>query len=285
MMIGVLFLAACQKEVSVDTGGNPGSGGGGGGSTTGDLLVKVVQKSGADTSETVYQYDASKRLLQESLKGVSQGQGFTLSTRVVRNASGIITNVIQKSDDFAAQGIDSIVSVITYDAAAGRYTKRITTIELFGFEVIDSTIAVYNAAGQIIREESYLISPLLGTGAEITSRSEYVYDAAGNPVELRLSAADPTSGTPLELVGTNKFTYDTKTSPLKLSIGEAFAFGRSTMVAANNPVKDEFLDATTPANNFTFNYVHTYNTKNKPVTTVGTETPGGAVTNITYTYQ
>lgn len=284
LALAVLVLASCQKETSLDSGGNPGSGGGGT-TGTGDLLVKVTTKTGADSTVTTYEYDASKRVVREVMNGVTGGQAYYNDLRLVRTASGIITEVIQKNDQMVAQGLDSVITKLTYDNASGRYTNRVSEISVFGFTITDSAVAVYDGSGKLIREDGYLISPLLGAGPALATKYDFTYDAAGNITEMKISSSDPTTGGPMTLQAIEKFTYDAKTSPLKLSIGEAFAMTSHTLASPNNPVKLDYQNAVTPAGNFSIDYTFTYTTKNKPATSKGTQTPGGAVSTITYFYK
>lgn len=281
-IVGIVF-ASCQKEVSF--GDNGGTGGGGGGGTTGDLLAKIVTKEGADSTVIEYEYDAAKRLIREKISGISQGSSIENDLRIVRNGAGIITHTIQKTPDLIAQGIDSAVTRVNYNTGTQRYTSRVVEISLFGISVIDSTVFVYDGAGKIIREDDYLYNPAFGALPLLSVKTEYVNGASGI-TQTNINYSDPSTGGPFELLATYKNTYDTKVSPLILPAGEAAAIVRMDFSATANATKVEYTDVKNGSNN-NYNLViaYTYNSKNKPLTAIITQTPGNAVSNSTFYYK
>src|SRR6185295_2855120 len=112
-----IILFSCQKEVSFGNGSGSGGGTGGGGST-GNTLVKTVAKTGTDSVVTTYSYNASKKLINQTIVGMQQGTDLGNEYRYYRNASGIITSYTQINPNLVVVGIDSVTTIVHYDAAA-----------------------------------------------------------------------------------------------------------------------------------------------------------------------
>jgi hypothetical protein len=271
------IFVSCQKEIS-DGSGNPNVPP----TTSGDLLVRAVQKEGSDSVVVVFAYDASKRLINENITGISQGVDVTNNTRLVRNASGIITQVVQKSPAFQPFGIDSVVTQVFYSNS--RYTHSILQFSFLGITTKDSTVLQYDAAGKVTRQDTY--QQLAGiTPMQLLQRVEFTYDANGNVLQIKDYSFDPGSATG-NLEGITTYTYDNKVNPIRLSTpGEAFIINRSDMSAVNNPITARIEDATNQVNTVNLTYAFTYNAKNKPATAVITQNPGSIVSNATFTYQ
>ena len=275
----IVILASCQKEID----NAPGSGGGGGGGgTTDQKLIRIGSRSGADTSTTDYGYNAAGKLIRQYTSGVDQGTAFFIELKFNRNASGIITSVVFKSDQFASLGIDSVVKVVKYNTATSRYTGTTTAVTIFGFDLKDSSIFTYDGSGKIIQEESFSADPNTGIYQK-TSKDVFTYLASGNVGNEKYFEWDDISST---YILSEEYTdeYDTKVSPLQMGI-EAILIGDLVYAATNNLTKSIYVDATDPSNNETTAIVYTYNTANKPATAIATATPGGTVTNVNYTYQ
>jgi len=276
-----VFLFSCQKEVDYANGNNnSGGGGGGGGGTQGTTLVKTVSKNGTDSVVTVYTYNANKKLINEKITGKSQGIDVSNEYKYYRNASGIITRYVQINATLAAQGIDSVTTMVNYNSSSSRYTSTVSLITYSGFTVLDSTVFVYDGSGKVTESDLYLGIPLLGS-YDLAVKFKYVYAANGNISQYDIY--DLTSGTE-EHVATTKNTFDTKTSPIIFN-NEAFAIGHPDWVSVNNATKVELLDLTDPTNNYTMAITYTYNGTNRPATSVNTTMPGSIVDNVTYYYQ
>ena len=279
-----LTVASCQKELSFDDNG--GSGGGGGGGTTGDLLAKVVSASGGETVISEYEYDATKRLIREKVSGNIQGQNIGDDYLIVRNASGIITKTVQKNQELILQGIDSAVAVIHYNPATQQYQSRVADLSFFGLATTDSTVFIYDGSGKLVRSDDYISNAALGPDYVLFAVTDYSYSASG-VTETRFSVGDPANpGAAPELAGKVNYEYDSKISPLILPNGEAAAILRMDLVAVANATRYSYTDIISAgANNFDVTYVYTYNSNDKPVSSVSTENPGNIVWNITYTYK
>jgi hypothetical protein len=276
-ILTTIFLFSCQKEGDFSNG-NGGSGGGG---TSGTLLVKTVSKTGSDSVVTVYTYNSNKKLINEKRVGMSAGIDEGNEYRYYRNASGIITRYVQINAVLATSGIDSVTTIVHYNASSSRYTSTVQEISLSGFSVLDSSVFVYDANGKVIRSDLYQSIPLSGSGYDLTEKLKYTYAANGNISQYDIY--DASSGTD-DLIATVKYTFDTKTNPLILN-GEAFAIGHPDWVSVNNGTNVEIIDITDPSNNQTIIFTYTYNNANRPVTAVSTQNPGAIVRNYTFYYQ
>ncbi len=282
IVIAVLSIcfSSCQKELSFDDNGGPVTG------TSGDLLTKIVSVSGTETNTTEYEYDSEKRLIREKITGTSQGTDIGNDLRVIRNASGIITSTIQKNQLLIAQGIDSALSIVYFNSSAKQYTAIVTDISTVGFSAVDSTSFVYGTDGKVMRQDEYLIGPLLGPLPILSIVTEFSYGAAGK-VEMRQSSnLFLNAGALPTLAAIGKYSYDTKLSPLTIPNGEAAVILRTDYSATSNITNYEYTDiATGGLSSFRLSAVYTYNSKNKPATGVTTLTPGDLKTNLTYFYQ
>lgn len=277
-----IILFSCQKEIHFGNGN--GSGGGSGGGTTGNTLVKTVSKTGTDSVVTVYTYNSNKKIINQKITGIQQGTDAGNEYKYYRNTSGIITRYVQINANFISAGIDSVITIVHYDAASSRYTSTVTDISLFGFTVTDSTVLVYDAAAKVTRTDVYQSIPLIG-GYDLSLKTKYTYAANGNVAQLDIY--DATSGTDV-LASTIKYSFDAKTSALNVSnmfinLNEAFAIGHGDWVSVNNATKVEIIDVTTPANSQTSNVTYTYNSNNRPAT--GVNTRGTIVDNLFFYYQ
>lgn len=272
-------LTACQKEISSEDGGGTGNSNG---NSVGELLIKSVAKTGPDSLVTTYTYDASKRLIREFMKGKQNGQDFENDIRLIRDVSGIITQVIQKNPQFQAMGLDSAISKLYYDAGSSRYTARSTELALAGFSSVDSTVFIYNLNGLLIKQETYNGSPALGFPMSVNVKFEFTYSAEGNLIKNQSYSYDATTSS-WELISVIDNGFDTKVNPLKLSSTEAAALLRPDWCSPNNANSVNFQDLATGLASFSMTASYTYNTQNKPATSQSTRQ--GVTTNTVFYYQ
>jgi hypothetical protein len=272
------YLFSCQKEI--DWGfPNPGT-------IASQLLVKIKSKTGTDTTQIDYTYDASKRLIREKTTGFSGGVNLDNDLVIKRNSSGIITITVQKAATLIAAGIDSIETKYNYDAATSKYTSSVFQLAIPGLSVLDSAVYTYDGAGRISKDEHWLqttglpipIPPIL------TARNTYTYSSDGkNLLGVATDAAIP-PGTPLSPATAQVFTVDGKVNPL-IILNEAVLLSRVGLFSASNPSKSIVTNTIDPSQDFTMDYVYKYNSANKPDSSYGTRTPGGIVTAAKYYYQ
>lgn len=260
-------LFSCQKEVT-DIFNNSGS-------SSGTQLVKVISKSGSDSSAMTFGYNASKKLTDLNSFSVTSGTTSSFSMRAVRNAQGIIQKVIIKSDQYQQYGLDSVITVVGYQA--GHYSTEVTTIDLGGMTVADSVYLTYDAGGRVIKEESFFVA--LGS-ADTMSKTEYTYNG-NNIATMKTYSYDPSTSS-YTLIDTYTYDqYDDKQSPMYFG-NDAFVFGSPLFDSYNNPLKSsESVLGTTQ----TYTITYTYNSANKPATASSIIQPGNTTATGTYYYQ
>lgn len=272
-----LVFVSCQKEIDWGLGGsnNPNM-----------LLVKIKSKTGTDTTQLEYYYDASKRIIREKTTGMSGGTSLENDLVINRNSSGIITTTVQKAAALIAAGIDSIETRFNYNTGTSKYTSSVFVLAIPGFAVTDSAVYNYDGSGRITGDDHYLLvsglpiplPPVLGL------KNYYIYSASGSNMDSIKQNAATTPGGPLTPVSSQAYSFDTKINPL-IILNEAILLGRTGFYNTNNTKKATVTNTITPANDFTMDYTYKYNLVGKPDSSYGTRTPGGAVTASKYFYQ
>lgn len=271
-------LASCQKEIDWGLGG--------GTTPANKMLVKISSKTGTDSTILEYFYDANKRLIREKTAGIAAGQNLDNDLTIARNSSGIITQTVQKAAALTAAGIDSVVTRYNYSTATSRYTSSVFALSIAGFGVLDSAVYTYDASGRISKDEHYLqitgspipLPPIL------SARNTYTYSADGkNLLSVATDAAIPPATT-LTPATAQTYTVDAKANPLIIA-NEAVLLNRTGLYNANNSTKAVVTNTVDPTQDFTMDYTYKYNSSNKPDSSYGTRTPGGAVTASKYFYQ
>lgn len=271
-----LFLYSCQKEIDWGLGNNANS----------KLLVRIKSQTGTDTTQIDYYYDANKKITREKTTGVSAGNSLDNDLFINRNASGIITNTVQKAAALIAVGIDSVVTRFNYDAATSKYTSSVFDLAIPGFAVTDSAVYTYDAGGRISTDAHYLLIGGLPIPLPpvLALKNYYIYSASGNNLDSIKQEATTTPGGPLSLVSTQAFKFDIRTNPLIIK-NEAILTGRTGLYNANNSTKASVANVIDPTQDFTMDYTFKYNSANKPDSSIGTRSPGGVITVTKYYYQ
>jgi len=265
--ISVVFLTSCQKEINGDFNtGNNNSG----------LLAKIGSKAGTDTTTTTFGYNSSQKLVSISTDGTSSGQSVNSSQRFVRNSQGIVTSIVSKSPSLAQYGLDSVVTVLHMDGA-GKYSSRVTTIDLIILIIKDSVALTYSG-NNVASEVEFLDD---GTGYQEFGKTEYTY--AGNNISSAKVSSTDDNGVYQGDYSVLNYTYDNKVSPLVMG-NEAIAIGYSNFFSANNVAKVVLDVPSDPSQNATATNTYTYNAANKPVTGISVDS-GGDSSKDTYTYQ
>jgi len=272
-----IFLFSCQKES--DFANRDSNGGGGGGVVTGTRLIKMVFKSGTDSSVNLYKYNSSGKLIGITTTGNDAGSPIDTKKIFERNSQGIIQKIIIKDAELVQYGLDSLVTNVHYDATTARYTSWTIVIDVFGTVTRDSAALIYNTGGKVISELGYSDN---GTGNYIlTTKFDYTY--SGNNLVSR-KAFSYGSGTFLEdFTITDEF--DTKESPLILG-NEAFVIDANSIgpyYSANNISKETVTYPVDPTEILTIAY--TYNSSNKPGSAIFNFQPDNTTVNVTYYYQ
>jgi len=266
LVISTLF--SCEKEVDF---ANAGAGNGG---SSDVLLQKLVSKSGLDSSTLEFGYNSSKNLVTLNTIDVTSGTTSVTQERVERNSQGIIQRLIIKDEQYQQVGLDSVVTVMEY--SSGRYTSKVTMLDLGIVIFRDSVALIYDAQGKVITERIY---DDLATGSyEENSKIEYTY-SGNNIATIKQYSYD---GTTYSLVVTYSYDeYDNKVSPMNIGF-DAFVFDAPALYSANNPTKSSIADS---GSSQTFTTTYTYNSANKPLTGTSIIQPGNSIATATYYYQ
>lgn len=268
-----LFLLSCQKEADFANGTNNGGGGG----TAGTLLKRIVSKSGSDSSQMVFGYNSSQKLVTLDITSVSGGVSAMIRERAVRDAQGIIQKLIIKSDQYQQYGIDSVVTIMQY--SSGRYTSKVTTIDIVVAVLKDSISLIYDASGRVVSERSY--SDFASGSYEEIGKIDYTY-SGNNIATIKSYNYDPTTPS-YELAETYTYDeYDSKVSPFSLG-NEGFVFDSPAFYSANNPTKSSIAFTGINTENYTTTY--TYNSADRPLTASSNVQPGNLTITGTYYYQ
>lgn len=269
-ILSALFLFSCQKEAGFSGSNN------GGGSNSGGLLKKLVSKSGSDSSVLAFGYNSSQKIITLNTTITSGGTSTLIQERAERNAQNIIQKIIIKSDQYQQAGLDSVTTVMQY--SSGRYTAKVTTIDLVVFVYRDSVALIYDAAGKVITEKSY--TDFGSSSYKETGKIEYTY--SGNNLATIKNYTYDASSSSYSLDETYTYDqYDNKISPM-FAGNEAFVFDSPFFYSSNNPTKSTYTATGNPTQNYTITY--TYNTANKPVTASSNIQPGNITSTGTYYY-
>jgi len=273
----VVVLFSCQKEIDWGTGGGAVS----------QTLFRIKSTTGAtDTTQIDYFYDVNKRLARELTNGIGNGQNLNNDLTITRNSSGIIIKTVQKAATLLAAGIDSVVTIYNYNTGTSKYTYSYFDLTVATITVRDSAVYTYDAGGRISKDEHYLqVTGLpIPLPPTLTARNTYTYSADGkNLLGIASDAAIPPATT-LSPATAQTYTFDTKVNPL-IILNEAVLLGRVGFFNANNSTKTVVTNTIDPTQDFTMDYTYKYNSANKPDSSYGTRTPGGAVTAVKYFYQ
>lgn len=188
----VIIFVSCQKEIDWGLGN---------GSTT-QKLIRIKSKTGTDTTQIDYFYDAAKRIIREKTTGIAGATNLDNELIINRNSSGIITKTVQIAAALIAVGIDSVVTRYNYNTGTSRYTSSVVALAIPGIAVTDSAVYTYNSGGRIISDAHYLqIGGLpIPLPALLSLKNNYVYSASGtNLVNIQQEAVS-TPGDPLSPV-------------------------------------------------------------------------------------
>ncbi len=281
----IICLSSCQKEL-VDPAGENGTGSGSGGgsnNSNGDLLVKGVSITGADTTIINLKWDSNKRLSQYLSTGRTNGIATNSRTDITRESNGNIKKMIN-SPMGAGGSFDSTVSYVYYQPGTSKlsYVKDINYA--VGFTFSDSALITYNAAGKISVKEIYFENFITGAMMK-QSKSSYTYDAQGNLITNTTLTADPNTGIYAPgFVITN--SYDSHLAPASFGDEAFIVRGLSEeSVSANHLIKKvqtgSALDITLTMSQFQFN---SYNRPTAEVIAF-TPVPPGYTLKVTYYYQ
>jgi hypothetical protein len=272
LVISCFALFSCQKEVD----GTLSNGGSNNGGTSGTKLTKTLEKLGGDSLSTVYRYNSSGKIIGVDMVGVDAGQPYDYYLTYVRNNSGIIQKQIIKSSDLVQFGVDSVLSLVSYDAASNKYKSAVSNLSLFGIPIIDSIVFQYDGSGRLITEIDYSD---VGFGYLPSWKRVYTYNGSNLGTEKYYSFDINTNNYTLDYTAT--YEYDTKINPLQF-VADAAILNLEPFYSANNITKLTYVTSD-PADNFVSTVNYTYNSTNRPLTDV--TTTASEVTTTSYYYQ
>lgn len=266
-----LAFASCTKEKSFEdeTGMGPG-----GDNSDGALLTRIVIQMGSDSATTSFGYDAGNRLVTETNKGdLSIVSGDSVQ-RATRDAQGIIQTIALYPDRFSNDHIDY---TLRYDAAAKRYTAKLTFDGNGNVE--DSIAYTYDGSGRITAQEAFVN---FGGGFEPIGKETIEYDANGNVRQV--TTAEYEAGT-LKNTAEMVMEYDSKVNPLKLGV-DAIILDRQQFFGNNNVTRITIQDLDDPTLSREITLTYTYNASNKPLTAaISIAGAGGTTIPVRFRYQ
>lgn len=282
LAIVTLLITSCQKDL-VDPAGTPPTGGGGG-TSNGDLLVKAISITGADSTVINMKWDSNKRLIQYLSSGKTNGIATDSKTDIIRESNGNIKKMINSPMGGSAY-VDSIVAYVYYQPGTSKiaYVKDINYSSLIG-QFSDSIIITYNAAGKISSKETYFENFITGM-MEKQSKNNYTYDAQGNLLTNVTSIADPVTGSYAPgFTITN--SYDSHLAPANFG-DEAFIVKglNDESVSPNHIIKKVQIGSGTDLTITMSQYQ--FNTSNRPTSELlsVTPVPPGYTLMVSYFYQ
>lgn len=285
LLIGSL-ITSCQKELSAEIIKTDSTGSGttivvNPSSSTG-LLIKSDLRGGAsatDSSITYYGYDTAKRLVSQTLVG-SPSNGISPNNSFIyyRNTNGIITQVVQKNATMAAQGVDSTITKVVYDATLNQYKYTTSSFTVFGFTTYDSTVFIYTS-GKFSQSIGYSYSQGFGATQYTPSiRFDFVYTA--NQFTSMLGYSYDVTSSSFKNISTYTFQYDSNVKPLIVGVDAPIIL--SSPESANNNTS---MVVSSTNVNFTLATSFTYNSANKPATAIVKNSLTNTTQNATFYYQ
>ena len=253
----LLFFVACQKELSIETGGTPGGGGTGGGTgggnSSGATLVKRVNQLGStDSVVENFTYDSNKKLVKYTLAGSLLTLDEDKRGHYIRNSQGKITRIVDSAYDFLLSRWDSTITDVFYNGSSISHLIRLTN------NTDKDSVAITYTNGKITSAKFFQFS---GGSYSPDIENTYAYDGNGNITNVKYYDI---SGTTPVLENETKYSYDNKTSPLQLG-EEAVITGLDMQAGPNNFNKVEDIDmSTSTPTSSTSTFTITYRTDNTP---------------------
>ena len=275
-IVGVFIFSSCQKEIDPKildkvTSSN---------SCASDLLVKVASRSGKDSVIYTFEYDGANRQIGQVITSFSQQNPIGSDRKIIRDPQGIITQIVDKSDNTT----DSSVINVFHNSATGRYTYTTQEFYPYGLLLKDSIIFIYDGSGKIVEQDVYLDHFTNGINYTLESRYEYIYDGAGNVTMEKDYDRDQTTNTML-FESTFEFTYDNKKNAQRFDMGDAFIIYGAESISAHNRTSTKLTSFLNSIYDVTYTQQYTYNSCDKPITSIQTQNPGNIISNISYYYK
>lgn len=225
------------------------------------LLRSAVTTFGSDSYSYSYSYGSSNELTKIDFTSQVGGVSKTDKISVFRN-QGVIESFSYKSTAFAPLGLDSILYKVGYNSSEKIYTYTVGKYVAAGTPYSDSTAFIYSA-GNVIDIKTF--SSANGGAYNNLKQQVFTYNS-GNIVSNKSYTYDNATS---QYVLKNEFVYeyDTKVNPLMIK-DEGHVLGILELVSTNNSTKGTYTDKVDTDNNYIITSEYTYNSKNKPSTSI-----------------
>ncbi len=265
----VILFISCQKESGDAIPPPPPN--------EGTLLKSAVTTFGSDSYSYSYGYGSSNELTKIDFTSQVGGVSKTDKISVFRN-QGVIESFSYKSTAFAALGLDSILYKVGYNSSEKIYTYTVGKYVAAGTPYSDSTAFIYSA-GNVIDIKTF--SSANGGAYKNLKQQVFTYNS-GNIVSNKGYTYDKATS---KYVLKNEFVYeyDTKVNPLAIK-DEGHVLGILELVSNNNSTKGTYTDQVNSANNYIMTWEYTYNSKNKPLTSVIKYPGSNVILQTTFNY-
>ncbi|MDX1954264.1 MAG: hypothetical protein SFU20_01955 [Chitinophagaceae bacterium] len=274
LMVG---LTACQKEISSElidpnNPSNPNNQG----NIDGELLVKALEITPAtgDTNVITVEYDASKRMVKYLSKGKVNGVNTNIIYTFNRATDGKVQSIKLVSD--FGTSFDSTLFYPYYQTGSNRLAYIKSTSSVGGFDITDSSVITYNAAGRVIRKESF--QEALGIALP-GSRIDFTYDANGN-ITVIANSSDAGGGIYVE---GSRFTYTYNGHKAAVQGGDEFFIIMAVTTVSPNDITRVDLE-TAAGDGTTILSNQTYNSFDRPSKANASVTGPGGSYNLRFEY-
>ena len=258
-----------------------------------NLLAKTVLTSGSGVTTKIYQYDAQNRLAWYSNTSTEPGY-FEDTSKIVWDASGHIAQIIYSSDTstfrFPDPKVDSVVYNVFYDAAASKYTYKLTQYTMFpntayAAKFKDSAVYTYDAQSHISQVNDYYFDYKTTKTYVKWATYDYTYNDKGDLTNWKTTyynIDNNNTNYPFEKV----YTYEEKGVNV-LSLGnDAIVIGIPENYGAHAPKTITGTYPLNPEYNSTLTFNYNYNTLYRPLSAAITDAAdNNAKSTMVYTYQ
>jgi hypothetical protein len=250
------------------------------------MLSKVVTTTGSNVTTNTYLYDAQGKLSWISNTS-TQADFFEDTSKIIRDANGMITQIVYRSDTshkYADPKLDSVVFKVFYDATASKYTHKILQYKSFGVNFKDSSVYTYDAQNHISKEESYYYDYKTTKTYIKWAQNDFTYDANGDITKrntVYYNIDDDKTDYPFDVT----YTYHDKGVNL-LNLGnEGIVLGILQNFSSHAPKTMIGNYPQSPQYNRNYTYTYTFNTKYRPLRATISDKVTGVNGTVAYSYQ
>ena len=253
-----------------------------------NLLAKTVFTSGSNVATKIFQYDAQNRLAWYSNTSTEPGY-FEDTSRIVWDAGGHVAQIIYSSDTtklrFPDPKVDSVVYNIFYDAAASKYTYKLTQYTMFTTKYKDSMAYSYDANSHITQANDYYFDFKTTKTYIKWATYDYAYNDQGDLTNWKttyVNIDNNNTSYPFEKI----YTYEDKGVNV-LNLGNnAIVIGIPEYYSGRVPKTMVLTAPLDPQYNESLTYAYTYNTLYRPLKADITDAANSnAKSSMVYTYQ